>query len=103
MRESKIEEEVGNFVKENGGLFYKFVSPGCSKVPDRLIILPRCAAFLIEFKATGKKSCIGQLRTKKKITDLGTHVYTIDNVIEGKNVIVIELKNRDRLEKFRSS
>ena len=40
MREKTIEQKLVQAVKAKGGIAPKFVSPGFSGVPDRLIILP---------------------------------------------------------------
>ena len=38
--ERQIEEYIGRHVKEMGGLWDKFVSPGNAGVPDRILLLP---------------------------------------------------------------
>ena len=45
MREREIEKYLVDRVKGMGGMALKFVSPGCTGVPDRLVILPG-ASFL---------------------------------------------------------
>ena len=40
MREKTIEQKLVQAVKAKGGIAPKFVSPGFSGVPDRLILLP---------------------------------------------------------------
>lgn len=50
MKESQIESYMVRKVKEHGGLCYKFVSPGCPGVPDRLIILPDGRTIFVELK-----------------------------------------------------
>lgn len=40
MREKIIEQKLVNVVKSLGGVALKFISPGMSGVPDRLILLP---------------------------------------------------------------
>lgn len=52
MRESAIERKVVAYCKARGVLCYKFVSPGRSGVPDRLILHKGRAMFL-ELKAPG--------------------------------------------------
>ena len=40
MLESEIEQKLREKVKAMGGRAFKFVSPGNSGVPDRLVVLP---------------------------------------------------------------
>ena len=41
MREKEIEKRLVAEVKRNGGICPKFVSPGYSGMPDRIILLPK--------------------------------------------------------------
>ena len=41
MREKEIEKRLVAEVKKNGGICPKFVSPGYSGMPDRIILLPK--------------------------------------------------------------
>lgn len=50
MRESQIERFLVRKVKENGGLCYKFVSPGNPGVPDRIVITPTGKTVYVELK-----------------------------------------------------
>lgn len=50
MKESQIEAKLGMLVRSQGGLYYKFVSPGNPGVPDRLAILPGGRVIFIELK-----------------------------------------------------
>ena len=50
MFERDIEKWLGERVKELGGLFYKFVSPGNDGVPDRIVILPEGRIYFVELK-----------------------------------------------------
>ncbi len=57
MRESSVEKKLVLGIKRLGGRAYKFVSPGNSGVPDRLIILPGGKIYFVELKTdTGKLS-----------------------------------------------
>ena len=50
MKESYIEGYLVRKVKEQGGLCYKFTSPGNPGVPDRLIITPGGRVIFVELK-----------------------------------------------------
>lgn len=87
MRESKIEKDSCDYVRERGGIPYKFTSPARVNVPDRLHALPRGISVFIEYKATGKEPSAGQYREMQRLIDLGHHVYWTDN-IELSNFII---------------
>ena len=40
MREKIIEEKLTKAVKQNGGVCWKFTSPGTAGVPDRIVLMP---------------------------------------------------------------
>lgn len=40
MLEKELEEKLVDKIKQKGGRAYKFISPGNSGVPDRLVVLP---------------------------------------------------------------
>ena len=50
MREKDIEARLKQVVELNGGLFYKFTSPGNDGVPDRIAVLPDGQVWFIELK-----------------------------------------------------
>lgn len=62
-----------------GGIAYKFVSPGNTGVPDRLVLFPRGRIAFVELKAPGKKPTALQLLQQRRIKDLGFEVLVIDN------------------------
>jgi hypothetical protein len=96
MLEKEIEEKVGAEVKKLGGKFYKFTSMSRRSVPDRLVILPFCPMFFIEFKAPGQKPTPKQSLEHKSIRALGVDVYVVDSVDEGKKLV------RDYLQRMSS-
>lgn len=85
MRESDIEKALTIAVKKRGGLALKFISPGMSGVPDRLIMVKGGKLAFIELKAYGKKMRPLQIKRKRQLEELGFKVYCIDNIemIEG--------------------
>ena len=68
MREKEIEKRLVAEVKKNGGICPKFVSPGYSGMPDRIILLPKGKFAFAELKTPGQKILMG----------LGFRVYVID-------------------------
>ncbi|WP_409336328.1 VRR-NUC domain-containing protein [Eubacterium sp. F2] len=78
MKEKEIEEKLRREVKAMGGLALKFISPGMSGVPDRIVLLPEGKVAFIELKAPGKKMRPLQLKRKRQLEALGFSVYLID-------------------------
>ena len=62
-------------VKALGGRSYKWVSPGCSGVPDRIVILPGGGVFFVELKSEGKASTEQQRKRQAELRALGCTVY----------------------------
>ena len=78
MLEKDIEKYLRDQVKKLGGKAYKFVSPGNSGVPDRMVCLPGGRIYFVELKAPGKKPTVLQLRQMKLLRDLGFNVKVLD-------------------------
>ena len=51
MRERDIEKKLVKGVKKLGGECLKWISPGTTGVPDRIVILPSGDIFFVELKA----------------------------------------------------
>lgn len=79
MRENVIEGYLRDKVKAIGGRAYKFISPGNSGVPDRLVLIPGGRCIFVELKAPGKEPTPIQLMQHKKIRALGFIVLVIDS------------------------
>lgn len=79
MRERELEELFRKKVRQAGGRAYKFVSPGNSGVPDRLVVLPEGKIGFVELKAPGEKSKPDQCCQQRKLEDLGCYVAVLDN------------------------
>ena len=54
MREKEIEQKFTLMVKQAGGMALKFVSPGMSGMPDRIVLLPGGYMAFVEVKSPGK-------------------------------------------------
>ncbi|MCI6277860.1 MAG: VRR-NUC domain-containing protein [Clostridium sp.] len=87
MEESKIENRLKKEIELIGGKALKFVSPGMSGVPDRIILLPHGRIVFIELKAPGKKPRPIQIKRIKELKDLGFDVRVIDSIDGVKNFI----------------
>lgn len=84
MYESDFEGKMCRYIKQVGGKAYKWVSPGTSGVPDRIVILPGGRIIFIEVKRPGlsdglrvrQRKVIGALRA------LGCTVWRISDMDE---------------------
>lgn len=79
MREKTIEEYLRNRAKEFNGRAYKFVSPGNSGVPDRIVMFPGGMIAFVELKAPGKKFTPLQELQQRRIREMGFQVLILDS------------------------
>lgn len=87
MLEKEIEAKVCAYAKSKGFLHFKFSSPGHWGVPDRIFFGDMGTVFLIEFKREGEKPTPVQLREAARFKVLRHHVYLVDSVEFGMEVI----------------
>lgn len=80
MEEQKIERRLKKEIELIGGKALKFVSPGVSGVPDRIVLLPGGKIIFVELKAPGKKLRPIQELRKKELERLGFKVKVIDSI-----------------------
>jgi len=80
MREKIIEEKLTKAVKQNGGVCWKFTSPGTDGVPDRIVLMPGGKIAFVEVKAPGKKLRALQIRRKRQLERVGFSVYCLDSL-----------------------
>lgn len=92
MRESFIEEKLTKAVRQNGGVCWKFTSPGTAGVPDRIILMPEGRIAFVEVKAPGEKPRPLQLSRHRLLRRLGFKVYVLD-ALEDIEKIISEVKN----------
>ena len=85
--EKYIELSLVREVKAAGGICPKFVSPGTSGMPDRLVLLPGGVMVFVELKAPGQKPRPLQKRMHERLRALGFTVYVIDSVEQVKEII----------------
>ena len=79
MNEKLIERKLREAVKNRGGLALKFVSPGFTGVPDRIILMPSGKICFAEIKTTGEKPSPRQKIVIEKLKDLGFIAEVIDS------------------------
>lgn len=73
--EKTTEAYLRDEVKALGGRSYKWVSPGCGGVPDRIVILPGGRVVFVELKSEGKTSTKLQQKRQTELRALGCTVY----------------------------
>jgi Holliday junction resolvase len=77
--EKTVERYLVKRVKEAGGVAPKWVSPGMSGVPDRIVFLPGGRIIFVEVKAPGKKLRPLQLYVKEQLEALGVDFRVVDS------------------------
>ncbi len=82
MREKTIEQKLVQAVKAKGGFAPKFVSPGFSGVPDRLILLPDGKCGFVEVKTPGRKPRPLQESRIRLLRRLGFLAFVLDDESE---------------------
>lgn len=73
--EKNTEAYLRDRVKALGGRSYKWVSPGCSGVPDRIVILPGGRVVFVELKSEGETSTKLQKKRQAELRTSGCTVY----------------------------
>lgn len=79
MRESQIEARLSREVKHAGGLCLKWVSPGCTGVMDRIILLPGGRVIFVELKQPGGRLSERQKWMADALARLGMDVRCLWN------------------------
>ena len=79
MREKQLEHLFLMALRRVGGLALKFVSPGFSGVPDRLVLIPDGRVAFVEVKAPGQHPRPLQTARLRQLRQLGFKVYVLDN------------------------
>lgn len=87
LRENSIEQKLLKQVRLRGGLCIKFISPGMSGVPDRIVLLPGGRITFVEVKAPGKTPRKLQKAVHAMIRDLGFKVVVLDSIDNIKEVL----------------
>lgn len=87
VRERDVEHTLVTEAKKRGGIAPKFVSPGMSGMPDRLVLLPEAKMGFVELKAPGKKPRVLQEKRHRDLRNLGYRVYVLDRAEKVKEVL----------------
>lgn len=80
MEENRVEKYLKKQVEKIGGKALKFISPGVTGVPDRIVLLPGGRIIFVELKAPGKKLRKIQEHRAKELRALGFQVECLDTV-----------------------
>jgi hypothetical protein len=80
MRERDIEQHLVQRCKQLGALCYKWTSPGCVGVPDRIVVFPTGQVVFVELKAPGKKPTSAQAREHARLRENKQMVMVIDSI-----------------------
>ena len=78
MREKEVEKYLIQEVEKLGGLCKKWVSPGSSGEPDRIVILPWNRIYFVELKAPCKQMRLLQRKRRQQLEALGFPVFCVD-------------------------
>lgn len=79
LSERDVERALRNKVREAGGIAFKFVSPGISGVPDRIVVLPDNHIGFVEVKKPGKKTKPEQEYRIRRLQKMGCYVTVLDD------------------------
>lgn len=79
MREREIEQKLIDAIKAQGGVCWKFVSPGTAGVPDRIILMPMGRIAFVEVKSPGERPRKLQLARHSLLRRLGFKTFVLDN------------------------
>ena len=93
-----IETRLRKAVERAGGRCVKWVSPGHTGVPDRIILMPGGRAFFAETKAPGKTERARQEYVQRKLRELGFTVFSSvdsdDRIAEVVEAVTAEQESR---------
>lgn len=75
-RENKVEKYLDHCVKVQGGITRKWVSPGFSGVPDRIVII-KGRVYFVEVKTVDGRLSTTQQREHQRLKNAGVEVHTV--------------------------
>lgn len=94
MREATIERHLRRRVKETGGLCWKWVSPGRTGVPDRILIYPSGVIAFVETKVPGEKERPIQVLVQSMLVKMGCLVFSSVDSREKVDQVIAEMLRR---------
>jgi hypothetical protein len=80
MREAELEDILVKEIRNAGGRTYKWISPGNSGVPDRIVFLPNGRVIFVELKADSGIVSGLQKTQIKRLQDLGQDVRIVKGI-----------------------
>lgn len=75
--EAAVERWLGKQIKQMGGLYLKFTSPGNIGVPDRIIILPGGKVLFVELKASNGRLTAMQVFQINRLWAMGCNARVV--------------------------
>lgn len=72
----------------------KFVSPGCTGVPDRIVLIPGGETVFVEMKQAGQKEGARQVYVQDRLRDLGFTVFSTVDRPERIDEVVKHIRER---------
>jgi hypothetical protein len=79
MTEKQLERKLVQAVRAAGGICPKLTSPGCSGMPDRLVLLPMGRIAFVEVKRHGEQPRPLQEARHGMLRRLGFQVFVLDD------------------------
>ena len=86
--EKRVEALLVSGVKQMGGVAYKFVSPGNSGVPDRIILMPGGKIYFVELKREDGQLTNLQKRQINRIRKMDCRVDVLRGIVEVSNFLL---------------
>lgn len=94
--EHDIEQRLRTGVINLGGMCLKFITPGFTGVPDRIVIMPGGRIAFAELKAPGKRERQRQSYVQARLRKLGCTVFgTVDSLSRVADVLAWCERGRD--------
>lgn len=75
--EKDLETKLKKAVELLGGKAFKWVSPGTTGIPDRIVLMPHGLKYFVELKAPTGSMSKRQIFMKREIEKLGHRVYEL--------------------------
>jgi len=88
MLEKEVERHLREGVKSLDGMCLKFVTPGFTGVPDRIVIMPGGHIAFVELKRPGQRERQRQGFVQKQLRRLGCRVFSsVDSWVKVDDVL----------------
>lgn len=85
--EKDIEAQVGRMVKQRGGLWLKWSSPGYTGVPDRILLAPGGRVAFVEMKQEGGRLSARQRYVGRLLQSFGFKWFVVYNKDEAREML----------------